>query len=321
MNKFWDEYPAVQKDLERVAAIMKKEVKCHEKSIEASLLELIDSGGKLLRPAFLLLSGGFGQYSEKKLYPLAAVIEMLHMATLIHDDIVDDSSHRRGCQTIQSKYGKNYAVFMGDFLFSKCFMTLSDNTSMDNMRLLSKAISRICIGEIEQFSSKFNSDVSVKKYLKRIAAKTALLFSLSFYVGAKESKCPEALSKRLARIGYYMGMAFQIIDDILDYSGEEDVVGKPLGNDLKEGLYTIPLIYAIQSKDERVSELLSKKNYNDADIKTLIKLTDDAGGLEKARHLAHKYTDKAFKEIALLPNHENKDILYNVIGKLIWRNY
>ena len=117
MNRFWDEYPAIQRDLECVAEIMKKEVKCYEKSIEKSLLELINSGGKLLRPGFLLLSGGFGNYNSKTLFPLAAVIEMLHMATLIHDDIVDDSSHRRGSETIQAKYGKNYAVFMGDFLF------------------------------------------------------------------------------------------------------------------------------------------------------------------------------------------------------------
>lgn len=321
MSKFWQEYPTIQRDLQYVVGIMKKEVKCHEKSIESSLLELIESGGKLLRPAFLLLSGGFGEYNPKKLYPLAAVMEMLHMATLIHDDILDDSSHRRGKETIQSKYGKNYAVFMGDFLFSRCFLTLSDSPSIDNMKLLSKAISKICIGEIEQFSSKYVLDLSVKKYLKRIAAKTALLFYMSFYIGAKESNCSESLSKNLAKIGYYMGMAFQIIDDLLDYTGNETTVGKPLGNDLKEGIYTIPLIYAAETKDRRLLEILHKDSYSNRDIQTIIKITEELGGVEKARLLAQRYTKKAFREIALLPEHPNKKILTDVIDKLIVRNY
>jgi heptaprenyl diphosphate synthase len=321
MSKFWQEYPTIQKDLESVVGIMKKEVKCQEKSIESSLLELIESGGKLLRPAFLLLSGGFGEYNSDKLYPLAAVIEMLHMATLIHDDILDDSSHRRGKETIQSKYGKNYAVFMGDFLFSKCFLTLSGNSSIDNMKLLSKAISKICVGEIEQFSSKYVLDLSVKKYLKRIAAKTALLFYMSFYIGAKESNCSESLSRTLGKIGYYMGMAFQIIDDILDYAGNETTVGKPLGNDLKEGIYTIPLIYALGGGNSELSQLLSKENYSSEDIHSIISLTERLGGIEKAKTLAKKYTRKAFKEIAVLPEHPNKKILSDVIEKLIVRNY
>jgi heptaprenyl diphosphate synthase len=321
MSKFWQEYPTIQKDLECVAEIMRKEVKCQEKSIESSLLELIESGGKLLRPAFLLLSGGFGKYSSKKLYPYAAVVEMLHMATLVHDDILDDSSHRRGKETIQSKYGKNYAVFMGDYLFSKCFLTLSDSASIDNMKLLSNAISKICIGEIEQFSSKFVLHLSVKKYLKRIAAKTALLFYMSFYIGAKESDCPEALCRKLAMTGYYMGMAFQIIDDILDYTGDEATVGKPLGNDLKEGIYTIPLIYAVKTKDNELSEILSKESYNNKDIKSIIKLATELGGIEKAKLLAKKYTKKAFKEISSLPDHPNREILIDVIGRLIVRDY
>lgn len=321
MSKFWQEYPTIQKDLECVVEIMKKEVKCQEKSIESSLLELIQSGGKLLRPAFLLISGGFGKYDTSKLYPLAATIEMLHMATLVHDDILDDSTHRRGKETIQSKYGKNYAVFMGDFLFSKCFLTLSGSSSFENMNLLSKAISKICIGEIEQFSSKYVLNLNLKKYLKRIHAKTALLFLMSFYIGAKESSCSEALSKKLGRIGYNMGMAFQIIDDILDYTGDEATVGKPLGNDLKEGIYTLPLIYASQTKDKRLQKLLSKEHYTNDNIRDIINLVDELGGNEKARLLAKKYSEKAFKEIASLPENKNKAILTDVINKLIVRNY
>ena len=136
MNKFWDKYPSLSTDLEQVLEIMKSNVKNREKIIEEALLNLINSGGKLLRPGFLLISSGFGNYDKDKSCNLAAVIEMLHMATLIHDDIIDDAKNRRGQETVQSKYGKDYAVFMGDILFARCFMALSTNTSIENMKLL-----------------------------------------------------------------------------------------------------------------------------------------------------------------------------------------
>ncbi|TDT60994.1 polyprenyl synthetase family protein [Fonticella tunisiensis] len=320
MSNFWDKYPMLKEDLEMVKNIMRKSVKCNEKLIESALLDLIDSGGKLLRPAFLLLGGRFGYYDQKKLCSLGATIEMLHMATLVHDDILDDAVLRRGSQTIQSKYGKNYAVFMGDYLFSKCFMLLSNNTSIENMKMLSKAVSRICAGEIDQFASQFNQNVSVKKYLKRIGAKTAALFSLSLYIGAEESGCSKKLASKLGRIGYNIGMAFQIIDDLLDYTGDEKVVGKPVGNDLKQGIYTLPLIYALESDKGDIRRMLSKPLCYE-DIKNIVKLAKELGGIERARALAKKYTDKAFKDITSLPDGEAKVILMEIAEKLLVRDY
>lgn len=321
MNKFWDKYPSLSTDLEQVLEIMKSNVKNREKIIEEALLNLINSGGKLLRPGFLLISSGFGNYDKDKSCNLAAVIEMLHMATLIHDDIIDDAKNRRGQETVQSKYGKDYAVFMGDILFARCFMALSTNTSIENMKLLSEAIFNICTGEIEQYSSHFSQNLSVKKYLKRIAAKTAALFSLSFYIGSFESGCSIKLVKNLSRIGYDIGMAFQIIDDILDYTGDAKFVGKPLGNDLKEGIFTLPLIYAFKIDRQRLEPILSKNNYSDSDIKNIISITKELGGIDKARDLAKKYTYKAFDRIAKLPDCESKKILHEVTNKLLWREY
>lgn len=321
MNNFWDRYPSLKIDLELVTEIMKSNVKNREKAIEEALLDLINSGGKLLRPGFLLISSRFGNYERDKACSLAAVIEMLHMATLVHDDIIDDAKYRRGQETIQSKYGKDYAVFMGDILFARCFMALSTNTSMENMKLLSQAIFDICTGEIEQFSSHYSQNLSVKKYLKRISAKTAALFSLSFYIGAYESGCSSELVKSLSRIGYDIGMAFQIIDDILDYSGDPKAVGKPLGNDLKEGIFTIPLIYAFRMDKSKLEPILSKNDYSDSDIKNIISITKELGGIDKARALAKKYTSKAFHRINKLPNSESKNILLEVTNKLLWREY
>jgi heptaprenyl diphosphate synthase len=321
MNNYWDRYPAIKRELEAVKQVMEKSVKSSEKTMETALLELMHSGGKMLRPAFVLLGGKFGKVDSRNLCNLAAVIEMLHMATLIHDDIVDNAETRRGSLTAQARYGKNYAVFMGDYLFSKCFMLLSNNTSMENMRSVSKVISTICAGEIEQYSSHYSINVSTGRYLRRIRAKTAVLFALSLYVGSREGGCSDKLSRQLGRIGYNIGMAFQIMDDILDFTGDEKVVGKPLGNDIKQGIFTIPLIYALQKDDWEIKEILSKKSYSENDIKELIEMTKNLGGIEKTRNLANKYTNKAFKGISSLPDCESKEILLELANELLTRKY
>lgn len=321
MNNIWNGYPNLNNDLEAVQDIIRESVKCSEKTIETALMDLVNSGGKLLRPSFVLIGGGFGKGEKDKLCSLGAVVEMLHMSTLIHDDIVDDAALRRGSETIQSKYGKNYAVFMGDFLFCRCFSLLSNSSSMENMKMISKVIERICKGEIEQFSSQFSKEVSIRKYLRRIAAKTAALFSLSLYVGAVESGCKKKLANKLARIGYDIGMAFQIIDDILDFNSDEETIGKPVGNDIKHGIYTIPLIYALESGDERLNNILSKPNYSQEDVSEIIEISRELGGVDRARALAKRYTEKAFKEISTLPNVDSRNTLSDVAKKLIVREY
>lgn len=321
MNNFWNSFELLNTDLAKIVQIMKENVKNRDKLIEDALLNLIDSKGKMLRPGFLLLAGTFGDYNSEKLCNLASVIEMLHMATLVHDDIVDNAEIRRNSKTIQAKYGKDYAVFMGDILFCRCFMMLSKDTSMENMRLLSEAIFNICTGEIEQFSSRYSKEVSVKKYLKRIAAKTAALFSMSFYIGASESNCSTELTKTLMKIGYDIGMAFQIIDDILDYTGTNETIGKPSGNDLKEGIYTLPLIYALKQDSSAFADILNKNNYTEQDISTLIHTCKELGGVDKARALAKRYTSRSFERIEHLPESESKHFLREICEKLLLRNY
>jgi len=321
MNNYWNQYPVIKKDLEIIEDILKENMKCRDKEIEESLLMMLSSGGKMLRPSFLLLAGGFGKASSKKLYPLAAVIELLHMATLIHDDIIDNSEYRRGTPTIHAEFGPNYAVFTGDLLFTRCFTLLSNNTSMDNMRRISNVIAKICQGEIEQYSSHYQIDNTVKQYLRRISTKTAALFSLSLFIGASEAKCSKQLTAKLANIGLNIGMAFQIIDDILDYVGSEDIVGKPLGNDLKQGIFTLPLLYTLKVENNGIEEILKKKDYTAEDIRNIITKTIELGGLKRARELAKKYTDKAFKILNTLPNCESKKILTEITETLLIREY
>lgn len=321
MNTFWDNYQGIKNELQDINRIMIENVKTSEKYIEEPLIDLINSGGKMLRPAFLLLSSKFGEYNKDKHENLAAVIEMLHMATLIHDDIIDESKLRRGNITIQSKYGKDTAVYMGDFLFSKCFLMLSEEYSIENIKKISQAIAKICIGEIRQYHFRFRQDVSLKRYLKIISGKTAALFAMSFVVGAKEANCSEKLSKKLGKIGYNIGMAFQIIDDILDYTANEKVMGKSIKNDLKQGFFTLPLIYALLEGNEELEELTQREKINDEDVSKIIDIVRNSGGIKSARKLAIKYTKRAFDDIKLLPENESKKIIYEITEKLLKRKY
>jgi heptaprenyl diphosphate synthase len=321
MDKFWNGYPEVKAELNEVVKIMKKNVKCREKVVEEALLSLIESGGKLLRPAFVILSSKFGKNDSKNVAALAASLEMIHMATLIHDDIIDDAKLRRGKNTIQHKYGKNFAVYIGDFLFCVCFKLLSNTSSMKNISIDTHSMSRICIGEIEQYSSKFNYNISVRQYLKRISAKTAELFALSFYTGAAETGCSRMLTAKLASIGHNLGMAFQIIDDVLDYTGDDVTVGKTTSNDIKQGIFTLPIIYALESGNTELKTLLSREDFSEDDIKKIITITKESGALDKTKALGRRYTEKAFNKIKSLPDNPSKITLMSVSEKLLTRKY
>jgi len=321
MDTFWNSYPEIKEDLKYVVSIMEQNAKCKDQYIQNSILDLIHSGGKMLRPTFVLISSRFGDYDEKKARALASVVEMLHMATLVHDDIVDDSRLRRGEETVQSKYGKDYAVYIGDYLFCKCFKTLAENASLKDIDIDSDSMSRICLGEIDQLNSRFDKNISVKTYLKTIASKTAELFALSLYTGASSSNCNEKFSRTLWHIGRNIGMAFQIIDDILDYSGDEKKLGKSPANDLKQGVLTLPVLYALSLNNENFNTLVNKEIYLEEDIKSIIEFVKSSGSLDKCIKLAEKYSNKAINQILNLPETENRDMLLDITKKLLHREY
>ncbi len=322
MSVFWNEYPVIKTEINDIKNIIAKNAKCKDKIIEGSILELLESGGKMLRPAFTVIASHFGDYNKERTHALAAVMEMFHMATLVHDDIIDEAKYRRGVETVQSKHGKNYAVYIGDYLFCLCFKILATTSSIERgIEVDTNVMSRICMGEIDQLNSRFKKDVSVKDYLKRVSGKTAELFSLSFYIGAAESLCDKRMCRLFWNIGHNIGMAFQIMDDILDYTSTDDVLGKPVGNDLREGIYTLPLILAMRNNNNAFLDILNKESYSDEDIANIIKLVKENGGLEEAIDIAQKYTNKAFKDINKLPDNEYKQILIDITGKLLTRKY
>lgn len=321
MDNIWNNYPEIRQELIEVINLMKKNVKCKDKKIEKSIMELIESGGKLLRPAFVLIGSKFGDNDKSKAVPTAAVIEMLHMATLVHDDVIDDSKLRRGQETIQSKYGKDYAVYIGDYLFCVCFKILATNNSLQAIKVDSRAMSKICMGEVNQLNSRFSMKLSVKDYLSRISGKTAELFSISLYLGAAECNADEKISRELGNIGHNLGMAFQIIDDILDYEGNDESIKKSAANDLKQGIYTLPLIYAYRNNKDAFKDIIGKDYYNEEEVIEIINLVKANKGIEMAKELAEKYVNKCFKGIDKLPNNDYKIILREIASWLLKRTY
>lgn len=317
---FWTDFPETAGDLKKVSAIIEETCASQNLVINEGLLGLFDGKGKLLRPGLLLIAAGFGRKQEKH-YKLAACLEMLHTATLIHDDVIDDSPLRRGLPAVHARFGKQDAVLIGDYLLSKCFLLAAEYTSPQNAVYLARLMSRMCAMEIEQHASRFVSDLGLRRYLRKIMGKSAILFTLACHVGADEAKAPRQTTERLRRVGYNIGMAFQIIDDILDYAGDPSTLRKPLGNDIKEGLVTLPLIAAV-SRDETggLKALFSKPSFTVEDGNEIISLVKASKGVSVAYSFAEVYTNRALREISLLPKGQGQRALEKITQRLLIRN-
>lgn len=319
MKGFWSEYPEIGKEIEEIKENIRKNAKCKDKVIENSITELLESGGKMLRPGFTVLASKFGEYDEERTRSLASVVEMFHMATLVHDDVIDDAELRRGRETVQSKYGKNYAVYIGDYLFCLCFKALAMTKNLNrDVTVDTKVMSRICLGEVEQLNSRYKKDITIREYLKRVSGKTAELFSLSLYIGAVESNLDKKTSRLFWEIGHNIGMAFQIIDDILDLDGEWQKTGKVIGNDLREGIYTLPVLLALKENRNEI-EMLLREEYTEKELEFVIEYLKEKGYMKKAFEIANKYSEKAFKNIKALPDNQYRTILLEITEKMLQR--
>ncbi|MCA1949880.1 MAG: polyprenyl synthetase family protein [Treponema sp.] len=322
MGDFWSDFPGMDTAIMAVSDYIHTATASSNPIIQEALSGLFHNPGKMLRPGMLILASQFGNPDPKKIYPLAAAIEMLHTATLIHDDVIDDSPLRRGLPAVHINYGKKDAVLFGDFLLSRCFLVAAEYTNPQNAVNLGKVISVICSMELNQDADRYRPSTSIRLYLQKIIGKTALLFSLACHVGASEAKAPAQITERLRRIGYNIGMAFQIIDDILDYTGNETELKKPVGNDIRAGLVTLPLICALrQDKDGKLRELVRSELFPNSDYNLILATTRDLGGIEAARSFAHRYTERALREIYKLPHGPAKENMERLAKRLLVRTY
>lgn len=316
----WNDNEFLRNELESVEDAIKKSLKTRNKTVREALVGFVESGGKRLRPAFTILAATFGDYERESVVPVAASLEIIHMATLIHDDIIDDATLRRGSKTVHSVLGKDVAVYSGDFLLARAFMLVADHVGLDMMKQVAKAAAYICDSEIAQNEQRFDADVSVKQYLKRIGGKTAALFAISMYMGAYKAGCPKKLVNKLGVLGNNIGMAFQIVDDILDLTGNEVKVGKPLLNDAAQGVYTLPIIYALRSEyRKQVLEALSRIHKDNG--LSLYAVLDASKAIERSKDLAEKYIRKAMKSAKELPDSIGKEIIIEIINDQLERKF
>ncbi|NLZ51980.1 MAG: polyprenyl synthetase family protein [Thermoanaerobacteraceae bacterium] len=290
--------------------------------IKQPLKDMIASGGKRLRPAMVLAASRFGNYNFDNVRQLAVSVELIHTATLIHDDIIDDSPLRRGIPSIQSRLGKDVAVFAGDFVFCKVFELYAFSGHFDLLRIVAKTLHQICEGEIKQREDLFNINLTFKDYLFRVKRKTAMLFALSAELGARASKAPEKTIRALHKYGMNLGIAFQIIDDLLDFNSDNDKLGKPVGADIREGVITLPTIYALKYSGQKscLKKILAKRYIDEAEVIKAVEIVKDSGGLTYAKFIAEKYINKAQQSIAQLPDIPIKKVLANISALVINRS-
>ena len=323
VHPLWEKYPNIQKDLIETKRVMEKSVKIRNKEITGALQLFFEAGGKLLRPAYFLLFSKLGEeVSEKKAHRMAASLEILHVATLIHDDIIDDSPMRRGMPSIQEMYGQDIAVYTGDFLFTVYFHLLATSTkSFRTIEMNAHSMKRILVGELDQMNLRYNTDITVKQYFQHIKGKTAQLFEFSCYEGAHFANAPKRIQLTAKRVGYNIGMAFQIMDDVLDYKASETDMQKPVFEDLKNGYYTLPLILAMEENHDAFVPYLEKRTeLTDVETKEVQEMIIAAKGIEKAEAIAERFTDRALAGIQKLPASTERDILFDVTSTLLNRN-
>lgn len=272
---------------------------------------IVNSGGKRLRPALVVLSARAFGYAGKHHHDLAAVVEFIHTATLLHDDVVDDSDLRRGQATASALFGNSASVLVGDFLYSRAFQMMVEVGDMRVMQTLADATNIIAEGEVLQLLNCHDASVDAENYLRVIYCKTAKLFEAAMRLGAILSKADQASEQAVAQYGVHLGTAFQLVDDVLDYSGDAQEIGKNLGDDLAEGKPTLPLIYAMQHGNPAEAALV-RSAIEQGDLALfdqVLQVVQQTGALEYTRQQAQREADTAKATLAKLPDSAYKKSL------------
>jgi len=284
---------------------------------------IVNAGGKRLRPALVILSANLGNPDPDHVHALAMGIEFIHTATLIHDDLIDDAPTRRGLATIHAMLGANPAIIVGDYYFAKG-ANLTSSIGMPIIdEIISATVMTICMGELLQMVSARDYEQSVEDYYRKIERKTATLLSASTYCGSIIAGLDEQCREALRRYGQLLGKAFQIADDVLDYTASEAQVGKPTGADLKQGTVTLPLMYALRDPDcaDQLRRVLAREPLGDADYARVVDLVRGSRGIAEAERHAHEFADLAKRELRSIPSCPERDALEALCDYVVERPF
>ena len=319
-------FPVIAADMQAVDRLIHTSLHTGVPLVAEVSQYLIQAGGKRLRPALLLLVAGALGYAGNEHHRLAAVVEFIHTATLLHDDVVDESMLRRGLPTANAHFGNPASVLVGDFLYSRAFQMMVQVQDLRVMQILADATNTIAEGEVLQLTHMGDMDLDEAGYLRVIRAKTAQLFEASARLGAMLAGSPAACEEQCARYGQAVGTAFQIIDDVLDYDGAVDTLGKNLGGDLREGKPTLPLILALrqatpqQAQQLRQAVALAQQPdqgvVDDALLQEVLHIVRASGALQAAREQARKQAALAAEALAGLPDNAHTHTLRELAQSL-----
>jgi octaprenyl-diphosphate synthase len=313
----------VAEDMRRVDELISRRLESDVPLVRQVAQYLVAAGGKRLRPALLLLSSSALGYRGEARLTLAAVVEFIHTATLLHDDVVDESKLRRGHETANAAFGNAAAVLVGDFLYSRAFQMMVEVDDMRVMRVLADATNTIAAGEVMQLMGSHDPDVDEGRYLEVIRRKTAKLFEAAARLGAVLSHSAPDVEQRLADYGARVGTAFQLIDDVLDYSGDNKATGKNVGDDLAEGKPTLPLIYAIKHGNAAEAALIRKAIEEGGlnELEQVIAAIQRSGALDYTRRQAEAEARAAGAALAILAGSTYRESLLQLADFAVTRNY
>jgi geranylgeranyl pyrophosphate synthase len=282
---------------------------------------LLDSGGKRIRPAVVILASKFHDHDEARVLPLAAAVEMLHTATLVHDDLLDGSALRRGNPTLNAKLGVGAVVLVGDYLFARAADLAATTESVPVVNLFSQTLMTICGGEIRHAFDEDGWRLTRDAYYRSTYSKTASLFAASAESGALLSGAPRAIVDSMREYGCNLGMAFQIVDDILDFVGDEEEMGKPIGSDLRQGTVTLPLILYLEGHPENalVRAVFEEQEEREEKIQALVDMVRDSPAIESARQEAMRFTTGAKEAIRELSPNRYRQVMLDLADFLLER--
>ncbi len=313
----------VSEDFTAVNALIIEKIHSHISLIDDLANHIVSSGGKRLRPLLVLLSSYACGYKGKDHITLAAMVEFFHTATLLHDDVVDESTLRRGQETANEIWGSKASILVGDYLFTQYMQMMIDVGDLDIMRLLAGISHQIGCGEIKQLANRHNSALTIDEYFDVIRAKTSLLFAASSSLGALVNKADETVQKGLYDYGLHLGNAFQLIDDALDYCSDAQTIGKNIGDDLADGKATLPLIHALKHCTSE-QQLKIKQSLEKGTLQYLPEILDAVAAtkaIDYTRSIAAIEVDLAISALQVLPASKYKDALAELAKYAIHRDH
>lgn len=317
-------FASIESDLEQVDVIFKERATSGLDILHSASMHALASPGKRLRTALTLLSGKLNHYHLQKLLLLSVAFEMVHLATLIHDDIVDKAATRRGNPTVNALWGDQIAILLGDYYFAKTAGLIADIEDPRIDHLFSDTVATVCEGTILELMTAGQANLSLQNYYEKISRKTACLIAACCKGGAIVSGASAEEIAWMYDYGLNLGIAFQIIDDILDYTEDQSTIGKPAGNDLRQGMVTLPLIYALQEQpqnghQQRVQGLLNSPDHAEQEIQEVIDWVLGGDNIQRAEKDAHMYAEKAREALYNFPASADRDVLDELIDFVVRR--